>query len=137
MKLEIKKIMAVLLIAGIASSSAFADEAKKKKKNFKEKHPRRAEVIGRANNEEAKNAKAEASGKITEGQESKLNRQDQKIKREEERDAKAHGGTITKAEQNKLNREENTVNRERTNMEKNNAAKAAVQATPSVPSTGN
>ena len=135
MKLNLRKMLIVLLITGIAGSSAFADEAKRKKKNFKEKHPRRAEVIGRANNEEAKNAKAEASGKITEVQENKLNRQDQKIKREEERDAKEHGGMITKAEQNKLNREENRVNRERNNMEKNNAVKGSVPQ--STPSTGN
>jgi hypothetical protein len=140
MKTLFSKMLVCLLITGFASSSAFADN-QKRKKNFKEKHPRRAEVLGRANNEEKKNEAAESSGKITEGQEKKLNRQDNRIKRQEERDAKKNGGHISKAEQEKLNREENGVNKERNNMEKRDAAKAAgapsAPSAPTTPGTGN
>ena len=112
-----KNTVIALLVVGIVGTSAFAGE------NFKKKHPRRAQVVNRANNEEKANDSAAASGKITEKQARKLDRQDQRIKRQEQRDAAAHGGHITKAEQNKLNREENRVNAERTNMEKRDAAK--------------
>jgi biopolymer transport protein ExbB/TolQ len=133
MKTLNKKVLVCLLIAGFASQVAHADDLRKKK-NFKEKHPRRAEVLKRANNEEKKNEEAEEQGKITNRQEKKLNREDQRIKKEEERDARAHGGMITKAEQNKLNREENRVNRERNNMEKEDAKKAVVPSASVAPS---
>ena len=131
----VKHMMMTLLIVGFAGSSAFAGP--KDRKNFKQRHPRRAEVLGRANNEEAKNANAEASGKITKAQENKLNREDQRIKREEQRDARANGGHITKAEQAKMNREEDRVNQQRNNMEKRDAAAGgAAPAAPAAPATG-
>jgi len=134
MKTLITKTLACLLVVGYISTAAHADD----KKDFAKKHPRRAEVLGRANNEKAKNANAAANGQITKAQENKLNREDQKIKRQEQRDARANGGTITKAEQNQLNREENGVNKQRSNMEARDAAKnGAAPAAPAAPTTTN
>lgn len=117
-------VVLVTLVAFAAlTESAFAQAQRKKK--FAEKHPRRAEVLRRANREEGKNDKAAAEGKITQDQANKLNQQDQAIKAEEQADARAHGGHITKQEQRDLNRQENNVNRERRAMEK--ADKAAGQ----------
>ena len=92
-------------------------------------------MLKRANNEENKNNAAAVNGKITDAQAKKLDRQDQRIKAQEQADARANGGTITKKEQRQLNREENNVNRERGQMEKADAAKAAGGTPPTTPPT--
>ena len=120
MKTIMNKVVMGVLLFGLANT-AFAGE---KEKEFKKKHPRRAEVVGRANNEEKKNNTAAADGKITPAQQARLNNQDQKIKTEERADAAANGGHITKGEQRDMNRQENKVNRERNGMEKRDATKA-------------
>ncbi len=134
------RLVLVVAMFGIASATV----AKAADGDFKKKHPRRAEVIGREKNEVKKNNEAEASGKITQKQANRLNKQDARIKKEEQRDAAKNGGHITKAEQNHLNREENNVNRERNAMEKRDAAKktkpvsapAQGGTAPTQPSTG-
>lgn len=118
------RLLIALVFGAAISFNVFAED-------FKEKHPRRAEVLGRANKEIKKNKEAEADGKITKGQEEKLNRQDRAIKREEQRQAAEHGGHITKAEQARDNRQENRVNKERNNMEAKDAAAAG--GTPAAP----
>lgn len=92
------------------------------------KHPRRKEVVDRAEKEKAKNDSAAVNGKITDAQAKKLDKQDNRIERQEQADAKKNGGHITKAEQKQLNREENHVNQERRGMEKKDAAAAATPA---------
>jgi hypothetical protein len=113
-------MLMVVLVSGLVASSAFANDGTPNKK----KHPRRAEVVGRVNNEKDKNNAAAVNGKLSNGQAKKLDRQDNRIKKEEQADAKANGGHITKGEQKDLNRQENGVNRERNNMEKRDAAKS-------------
>jgi hypothetical protein len=132
-----KAINLALAVMIFAAPSAFADKAE-----FDKKHPRRAEVLKRANKEENKNNAAAVNGKITDKQAQKLDHQDQKIKAEEQAQAKANGGHITKQEQAKDNRQENRVNNERNNMEKrdatNGAAPApAAPAAPVAPTSGN
>lgn len=106
--------LALSFAAGMFSTSVFAQGPHV---NAKE-HPRRAEVVNRAQNEKRKNEAAEENGKITKRQETKLNREDNRIERQEQREAAEHGGKITKPEQAQLNREENKVNNQRRNMEK-------------------
>jgi hypothetical protein len=77
---------------------------------FAQNHPRRAQVLHRANHQEGKENNAYASGKITGRQDARLHREDQSIKHQEQRDAAINGGFITKGQQNQLNREENRVN---------------------------
>jgi hypothetical protein len=115
MKSVLVRALLGLSLVGVFSLNATARE-------FKKKHPRRSEVVGRANNEENKNNAATADGKITGKQAAKLDRQDEAIKRQEERQARRNGGHITKKEQARDNREENRVNAERNQMEKRDAA---------------
>ena len=88
---------------------------------MKKRHPREAQVVGRANHEEKVNEAAEKSGKISEKQEKSLNRQDERIKKEAKDEMAANGGHLTKGEQKDLNRQENRVNRERRQMERRDA----------------
>ena len=131
--LTIAAVTALLILANV---NAFAEEFKGKKKNFAKEHPRRAEVLNRANKEEKQNNEAAEDGKITKKQAQTLDREDQNIKRQEQRDARRNGGTITKAEQSQLNREENRVNKQRSEMGRRDAASPAVPAQPAAP-TGN
>jgi hypothetical protein len=83
-----------------------------KNAGFDAAHPRRAEVLKRSDNESNRANAAAADGKITAGQDARVQRQERGIRAQEQRDARANGGTITPGEQAKLNREENGVNRE-------------------------
>ena len=129
------KIFVCLAIVALCNT-AIAEEANRKKK-WERKHPRQAEVINRANNEEKKNDAASAQGKITADQANRLDREDEAIKREERNMARKNGGKITPEEQRKLNRQENRVNRQRANMERRDAQKAAPTATNSTTSPTN
>ncbi len=66
-------------------------------------------MVGRAKNEENKNNTAAANGAITDKQAARLDKQDEKIKKEEQADAAANGGHITKGEQRDMNRQENKL----------------------------
>lgn len=119
------RILAATLVV-FMSLNSFAMDPKVNGK----KHPRRKEVINRAQNEKAKNNAAAVNGKITDAQAKKLDRQDNRIERQEQADAAANGGHITKGEQRQMNREENRVNQERNNMEKKDAAASAPAPAP-------
>ena len=80
--------------------------------NWDKEHPRRAEVNNRLNNQSERVAKKEADGKMSAKEAEKINRQDEHIRNQERKDAKANGGHITKAEQKQLNKEENHVSKE-------------------------
>ncbi len=84
-------ITAITTLLILANLNAFAEDHKTKKKNFAKEHPRRAEVLNRANNEEKQNNEAAEDGKITKKQAQKLDREDQNIKRQEQRDARNRG----------------------------------------------
>ncbi len=111
-----KSIFCMALVCMMAVP-AFADEGK-----FEKRHPRRAQVLNRANEQKNKNNAAAADGQITQKQANKLDRQDNRIKRQEQRDAREDGGHITSQQQAQLNREENHVTQERNGMEKRDAA---------------
>ncbi|MBI3551773.1 MAG: hypothetical protein HY077_04585 [Elusimicrobia bacterium] len=113
-----KKLLAV---AGIAMLLAAGAQAKNKG-NFKKEHPRRAEVIHRENKDKRKFDRAEGKGKITGRQEKKLDREENRIRRQERAEAKANGGHITKGEKRQLNREEHRVEKQEKRMEKKDAA---------------
>ena len=74
---------------------------------FAQNHPRRAQVLGRTNN---LNARANANKGNLGGHYGQIKSEDRGIRRQEQRDARQNGGHITKGEQNQLNREENHVN---------------------------
>jgi hypothetical protein len=93
---------------------------------FDKAHPRRAEVLGRTDNQNRQVNNAEASGKLTDKQGNQIKREDRAIRAQEQRDAAKNGGTITKGEQAQLNREENHVE----NQIKNDEAKDAAKTNP-------
>jgi hypothetical protein len=74
---------------------------------FAQKHPRRAQVLHRDNREQARiNADKGHLG----GRYSQLSKEDNHIRRQEQREAAPNGGHITRGEQHQLNREENHLN---------------------------
>ena len=106
--MKTNKLIAAFSIAafGLMSTSVFAQN------NWDANHPRRAEVNGRLQNQNARVDNKVADGKMSRGEAAKIHSQDHAIRREERRDAAAHGGHITKAEQAHINHQENHVSRE-------------------------
>ena len=76
---------------------------------FRQNHPRRAEVLGRDRN--INNRINQDRGQLG-GHYNQLERQDRSIHNQEQRDSRINGGFITPGQQQHLNQEENHVNRE-------------------------
>jgi hypothetical protein len=72
-------------------------------------HPRRAEVNGRLNNQNARINAGVRDGQLSHGQAAQLHREDHAIRQEERGMAAEHGGHITAHDQRVLNRQENAV----------------------------
>jgi hypothetical protein len=98
-------ILSVLLVAS-ASLPSFAWGYGG---GWRAQHPRRAEVLGRSNN--IMNRINYNRGDLS-GHYGQLRREDQSVRRQEQRDARMNGGYITRGEQAHLNREENHINRQ-------------------------
>ena len=94
-------VFAVVLAA--TSASAFAQT------QWQKDHPRRAEVNGRLNNQNAKTNREVKNGKLTAAQGQQLHKEDHQIRQEERDMAAQNGGHITKQEQKTLNQQENAV----------------------------
>ena len=77
--------------------------------NFRQNHPRRAEVMGRNRN---LNNRANLQKGNLDGHYGQIKSEDQAIARQQRRDARINGGYITKGQQAQLNREENHVSRQ-------------------------
>ena len=77
--------------------------------HFAQNHPRRAEVLGRDNrlNNQVNNDRGHLGGQY-----GRLKSEDSSIRSQEQADARANGGHITRGEQAQLNREENGVQRQ-------------------------
>lgn len=112
MKNSIKMLIAV--VVGVFVSTAFV-HAESAKKEWKEKHPRRAEVNNRLNNQNKRIDQGVKNGSLTKDQAKQLHKEDRHIRREERRMAAKDGGHITKQDQQKLNRQENRVSRQISN----------------------
>ena len=93
-------VLAALLLTSAVASEAFAQD------QFQEKHPRRAEVLGR---DQALRNETNADKGHLHGHYHQIKREEASIDRQEQRDARRDGGHITKGEQRKLNREEGHV----------------------------
>ncbi len=101
----LKKISLALIILGLTTQSSIPSYAGQ----FQRNHPRRAEVLHRDNREQ--NRISRNYGNLG-GHYGQLSREDRGIRRQEQRDARMNGGHITKGEQRQLNREENHLNRQ-------------------------
>jgi hypothetical protein len=111
-----KNILAVTLTAlvvGATTPAAFAGEGKESRAHeWKEKHPRRAEVNQRLENQDRRIDREVKEGDMSKAEAGKLHREDRHIRAEERQMAAENGGHITKAEQRKLNRQENAVSKQ-------------------------
>jgi len=117
------RFLTVTLVAlfAFASVSAHAEYRK---------HPRRAEVNKRLNNQQNRVNDGLEDGQLSNKQAKHIENQDARIRRQERRDAARDGGHITKAEQRRLNREENHVSGEINRDERGNSQTAAPVAPP-------
>lgn len=77
--------------------------------HFWNNHPRRAEVLKRDNN---LNRQLQADKGQLGGNYRRLENEDRSIRRQEQRDARCDNGHITRGEQRQLNREENHLQRQ-------------------------
>ncbi|HMK73989.1 MAG TPA: hypothetical protein VK454_11665 [Myxococcaceae bacterium] len=93
--------MAALLLSGAAHAG-----------DWKQDHPRRAEVNSRLNNQNKRIRDGVEDGQLTKGQAKQLHQEDHAIRQQERAMAAQHGGHITKADQRQLNQEENQVSRQ-------------------------
>jgi hypothetical protein len=98
-----------IALSALALSVLFVGNAPSYAGNFRQNHPRRAEVLGRDRNlnQRINNDKGQLGGHY--GQ---LKNEDRSIRRQEQRDARINGGFITKGQKAHLNKEENRVNRQ-------------------------
>ena len=131
-------ILTVTVMAGlmIVNSAAQADYGTKKHKGkWDKKHPRQAEVNGRLQNQENRVNQGEANGSLTKQEGNKIEGQDKKIYKQEQR-MKARNGAngITKEHQAKLNKEENGVSNE---IKKDESANTAAPAPVAPAAPGN
>ena len=92
------------LLAQSANLASYAGNG-----SFAQKHPRRAEVLGRDNRINGRLNRD--YGKLG-GHYGQLKQEDKSIKQQEQADAKANGGYITKSQKQQLNSEENSVNQQ-------------------------
>lgn len=76
---------------------------------FFRSHPRVNEVSGRLNNEQRRINNGVVTGRLSPGQASRLERGEQHIQRQENRDRFMHNGHLTGRETLRLNREENAL----------------------------
>ena len=90
---------------GMSAGAATAEE-------WRESHPRRAEVNARLGHQQARIHREVREGDLTRAQGAQLSAQDRAIRLQERRMASAQGGHITAAQQRTLNHEENAISRE-------------------------
>jgi hypothetical protein len=102
MKRAIVLALALSLGAAGTISAASADTA-----GWRAKHPRRAEVNARLNNQNHRIGVERKQGDLTRAQAANLHAEDRGIRAQERFDAGQNGGHITRAQQAQLNHEEN------------------------------
>lgn len=123
---------AALLTAALALPASAGD--------WKQDHPRRAEVNGRLNNQKRRANQGVKNGKLNKKQAHRIHHEDRVIRHEERHMAKRDGGHITKSDKRKLNRQENRVSRQINRDESRNGSNAGgapggSPATPATPAT--
>lgn len=92
-----------LLVMAITLSTASVGHAE----DFKEKHPRRAEVNERVRKQDRRIKQGLKNGTLTPAQAKQLRGEEKGIKAQERSEVKANGGYLTKGEQKQLNGELN------------------------------
>ena len=92
---------AVLSIGSVARAQTFDQD-----------QPRRAEVVKRLDNEDARIRAGRTEGELSRRQGNQLRKEDRAIRAEERADAALNHGRVTKGEQRQLNKQENELSRQ-------------------------
>jgi hypothetical protein len=100
------------LLAGGAHAALAGDRDESRAREWKEHHPRRAEVNNRLNNQDRRINREVKEGDMSPAEAAKLHREDRHIRNEERNMAADDHGHISKREQRRLNRQENAVSRQ-------------------------
>lgn len=109
-------IAALVLVFGVAAVGTVSAQANK---------PRVREVNQRLKNQHRRVEQGEKNGALTQKQANHIERQDARINREKRRMMARDGGHLTKQDQRRLNRQENHVSNEINRDEKANTAAPA------------
>jgi hypothetical protein len=94
-------VLSLITLVGVAGSASA--------ETWRQRHPRRAEVNARLDNQTRRINQERREGELTVGQARRLHAKDRTIRREERFMAAQHHGHITRAEQRALNQQENVV----------------------------
>ena len=123
--MKIKASLLTLALSGLLVGSAVAQNSNTSGAGpgvYDPGHPRVNQVNGREQNQQNRIANGIKSGQLTPGEASKLERQENRLERNEKRDMAKDGGHLTKKDQAQLNREANHVSKD-IYRDKHNAAK--------------
>lgn len=98
-----------MLVAAVSFGAVCAHAGEE----FKEKHPRRAEVNQRVRNERNRINQGVKDGQLNPQQAQQLRKEARAVKQQERADMKANGGKyLTKQQQGQLNQQENQVSKD-------------------------
>lgn len=110
-RLLVAALLATCAATSFAQSPAL-DASAAKKQEWREHHPRRAQVNARLANQDRRIHQEVKEGDISQAKAVKLHREDRRIRQEERDMAAQNGGHITKGEQRVLNQQENKVSQQ-------------------------
>src|SRR5258708_7714509 len=127
MKTTMKQVLLAVLAIGLIIP-VMKVQAESRKQEFRENHPRRAEVNARVRNQRRLLNQQLKSGKITQQQYNDQMAALKNVKTQEVADVKANGGSLTKQQQGALNQE---LNQNREQIKDNHQA-ATPPVTPPV-----
>lgn len=104
--MKLSSLVLIALASTVATTSFAHDQ------EWKNEHPRRAEVNARLANQNKRIKEEVKEGDMSKAEAHKLHQEDRQIRQEERLMAKQNGGHITKAEQKALNQQENAVSKQ-------------------------
>jgi len=105
--MKINKAIGSLALVAFVAVSLHSDA-----QGWAAKHPRRAQVNSRLNNQNKRIQNEVKEGDLTKKQAAGLHKEDHQIRREERAMASQNNGHITKSEQKVLNQQENKVSKQ-------------------------
>lgn len=104
--------LSTVAVASIAQPAGHPAQGASARKEWREHHPRRAEVNDRLANQNRRIKDEVAEGDMSKAKAAQLRKEDRQIRQEERDMAAQNGGHITKAEQRVLNQQENQVSKQ-------------------------
>lgn len=111
-QLLVAALLASCAAVSFAQTAAAPAASTAKKEEWREHHPRRAQVNARLANQNRRIHQEVKEGEMSKARAAKLHREDRQIRQEERDMAAQNGGHISKAEQHVLNQQENKVSKQ-------------------------